>query len=274
MNKVIAVVNQKGGVGKTTTAVNLSASVARCLSQTYASAPRVLLVDLDPQGNATMGSGVNKSNDSGISEALLRQLPVTQTLHTGSGGYDVLPSNARLTEAELSLLSDPQRHQRLKELLSSLGDTYAYTFIDCPPTLNLLTINALVAADSVMIPMQCEYFALEGIASLMQTMDEIKRSANPELFIEGIVRTMFDGRNRLADEVSRQLYDYFGTLVYDTLIPRNVRLAEAPSHGVPVLHYDPHCMGAEQYLALAQEFLKKQIGVASSSTVAPEHQMA
>lgn len=250
--KVIAVVNQKGGVGKTTTAVNLAASIA-------ATKRRVLLVDLDPQGNATMGSGVDKGQlKVSVNEVLLGELPAVQALRQTAAHYDILPANAALTVAEVRLLKQEQgREHALSRGLHPLMLNYDFVLIDCPPSLNMLTVNALVAAQSILIPMQCEYYALEGLTALLGTLEQLRRTANPGLEIEGLLRTMYDGRNRLTQEVSAQLIDHFGDKVYHTVIPRNVRLAEAPSHGTPVLLYDRQSQGAAAYLALAGEMLRR-----------------
>ena len=252
MSKVIAVANQKGGVGKTTTCVNLAASLA-------AIHQHVLLIDLDPQGNATMGSGINKSQLVGsANEVLLTDMEINTAILVSSGGYEVLPANSDLTAAEVGLLQMTRREQRLLQALNKIRGKYDYILIDCPPSLNMLTVNALIAADSVLIPMQCEYFALEGLTGLAKTIDELHNSANPKLHIEGLLRTMFDGRNCLANEVSDQLINHFGDKVYKTVIPRNVRLAEAPSHGLPALVYDKNSPGAMAYLALAKEIVGRR----------------
>lgn len=249
MTRIIAIANQKGGVGKTTTAVNLSASL-NTLGQ------RVLLIDLDPQGNATMGSGVNKHElEATINEVLLGEAAINETIITQSpAGYDLLPSNSDLTVAEISLLHKDERELILQQLLVQVKDNYDFIVLDCPPSLNMLTINALVAADSVLIPMQCEYFALEGLSGLLDTIENV-RQINPELRIDGLLRTLYDGRNSLAKQVAEQLLTHFKDQVYHTIIPRNIRLAEAPSHGQPVLLYDRYSAGATAYLALAQEIL-------------------
>jgi len=245
---VLAVANQKGGVGKTTTCVNLAASLA-------ATQRRVLLVDLDPQANATMGSGVDKNSlERTICDVLLDDLPAADVLQTPpEGGFTILPSNQDLTAAEIELAQRPDREFRLRRALEPLLDRFDYVLIDCPPALNMLTVNALTATDYVLIPMQCEYFALEGLSALVGTIDKIRATANPKLEMHGILRTMFDPRNNLANEVSAQLIAHFGERVYRTVIPRNVRLAEAPSFGRPVLFHDKYSRGALAYLALAGE---------------------
>lgn len=253
MARVIAVANQKGGVGKTTTSVNLAASLTK-------SGCRILLIDLDPQGNATMGSGVNKASLARSSfDVLMGEHPaaecVTAVEHSE---YDLLPSNADLTGAEVGLLDELGRELRLRQAIAPLGERYEYIIIDCPPSLNMLTVNALCAADSVLIPMQCEYYALEGLSALLDTIEKIRKVLNAKLRVEGLLRTMFDPRNNLSNQVSAQLVKHFGDKVYSTIIPRNVRLAEAPSHGLPALLYDKNSSGALAYLALASEVLVRE----------------
>jgi chromosome partitioning protein len=253
MKRVIAVTNQKGGVGKTTTAVNLTASLA-------ATKRRVLLIDIDPQGNATMGCGVDKSQLTRSScEVLLGECDVASALvPVAEAGFTLLPANADLTAAEVRLLTMVAgRETRLRNALKPVLDSFDVVIIDCPPTLNMLTVNALVAADSILIPMQCEYYALEGLSALLSTMEQIKAAVNPELEIEGLLRTMFDPRNNLSNEVSAQLIMHFGDKVFRTIIPRNVRLAEAPSFGKPVLLHDKDSRGALAYLALAGEMIRR-----------------
>ena len=250
MVRILAVTNQKGGVGKTTTTVNLAASLAE-------SKQRVLLVDLDPQGNATMGSGIEKRDlQSSVYDVLLGNKTVAQARKAaGVGGYDVLPANRELAGAEVELVDMPKREMRLQESLQAVINEYDYVLIDCPPALNLLTLNGLCAAKTVMIPMQCEYYALEGLSDLVNTIRKVRANLNPVLEIEGLLRTMFDPRNALAQQVSAQLEAHFGDKVYRTVIPRNIRLAEAPSYGVPALYHDRTSKGTQAYLALAGEML-------------------
>ncbi|MGI9333841.1 MAG: ParA family protein [Gammaproteobacteria bacterium] len=252
MGKVIAVANQKGGVGKTTTSLNLGASLS-------AAKRRVLLVDLDPQGNTTMGSGVEKNTlEHSIYDVLMGEATVEQvTVNVEHSNYGLVPSNSDLTGAEIALLEELARELRLRAALEPVRGKYDYLIVDCPPSLNMLTINALVAADSVLIPMQCEYYALEGLSGLVDTVEKIRSILNPELRIEGLLRTMYDARNNLSSQVSQQLLQHFGNKVYSTVIPRNVRLAEAPSHGLPALLYDRNSSGALAYLALAGELLRR-----------------
>ncbi len=252
MAKVIAIANQKGGVGKTTTAVNLAASLAT-------NHQSVLLIDLDPQGNATMGCGVDKNAlVYSANDVLLRDCLASQACLNILNGLHLIPANADLTVAEVSLMEQTERETCLHKAIQPLQNNYQYIFIDCPPTLNTLTLNALVAADSVLIPMQCEYYALEGLAALLTTVEQIQKSVNPRLQLEGVLRTMYDARNRLCSDVSKQLLEHFGDKVYRTVIPRNVRLAEAPSHGLPALQYDRTSIGATAYLVLASELINQQ----------------
>ncbi len=253
--QILAVANQKGGVGKTTTTVNLAASLA-------SKGKRVLVIDLDPQGNATTGSCIDKARlEEGVYQVVLGDTDIkTAVVRSGDGSYDVLGANRALAGAEIELVQEIAREIRLKNALQTVENDYDFVLIDCPPSLTLLTLNGLVAANGVIVPMLCEYYALEGISDLIATVRKIRQAINPRLDITGIVRTLYDSRSRLVVEVSEQLFQHFGNLVFQTVIPRNVRLAEAPSHGMPALAYDANAKGTKAYLALAEELLERTKG--------------
>lgn len=271
MARTIAVANQKGGVGKTTTCVNLASALA---DMNY----RTLLIDLDPQGNASVGCGIDaRALEISALDVLQAECDIPDAMvRIEKLSLDVLPSNSDLTAAEISLLQVDEREYRLKEAIEKIAHQYAWIIIDCPPSLNLLTLNALTAANSVLIPMQCEYFALEGLSALIETISRVAGSVNTGLHVEGLLRTMYDPRNSLTNDVSAQLQEHFGDRLYRTVIPRNVRLAEAPSFGVPAIQYDPKSRGAQAYLALAGEVIRRQSGsvpaVGEDAQIEPEHQ--
>ena len=260
MTRVLAIANQKGGVGKTTTSVNLAASLA-------ATQRRVLLVDIDPQGNATMGCGIDKMHLSrSTCDVLLHEASAADSIvSAGDSGFAILPGNEDLTLAEVQLLQEIGRELRLRNALRPVLGMYDFVLIDCPPSINMLTVNALTAAHGVLIPMQCEYYALEGLTALLNTIEQVRETVNPELEVYGLLRTMFDPRNNLSTAVSAQLHEHFGDKVYRTIIPRNVRLAEAPSFGMPVLMHDRHSRGALAYLALAGEIIRREEMLAATA---------
>jgi chromosome partitioning protein len=249
MAKTIAIVNQKGGVGKTTSCINLAASLSLFKQRT-------LLIDLDPQANATTGSLFQKEiATANIAQVLLGETPIEESLVTTPADYTLIPGSSELTQTEIQLLQKEQREYTLKKVLAPLIASYDYILLDCPPSLNILTVNALVAANAVIIPVQCEYFALEGLSNLMNTLQSIRSTVNPDLQIHGILRSLFDSRNSLAKQVAEELFMHFKDKLYTTIIPRNIRLAEAPSHGQPALLYDPQSSGSQAYIRLAQEIL-------------------
>ena len=252
MPRIFCIANQKGGVGKTTTTVNLAAGLARI-------GQRVLVVDLDPQGNASMGSGVDKRTlELSVYDVLLEQAGIAEARRRSEqGGYDVLAANRELAGAEVELIELDQREYRLRDALRDEETAYDFVLIDCPPALNMLTVNGLVAADSVLIPMQCEYYALEGLSDLVETLRKVRHHLNSRLEIEGLLRTMYNGQSTLTQQVSNELESHFGSKVYKTIVPRNVRLAEAPSYGKPVIAFDKNSKGAQAYSALAQEILER-----------------
>jgi len=263
VTRIIAIANQKGGVGKTTTTVNVAAAVAQA-------GKRVLLVDLDPQGNATMGSGVDKRALEHTVYHVLLGLSTVEVVRkrSESGNYDVLPANRELAGAEVEMVELEHRETRLKSALAHVAHEYDFIMLDCPPALNLLTVNGLVAADAVLIPMQCEYYALEGLSDLINTIKKVRQHLNPQLEIEGLLRTMFDPRNTLSQQVSDQLEQHFGAKVYGTIIPRNVRLAEAPSYGAPAVNFDAGCKGSQAYLALTGEILGRAAAAPQAAAAA------
>lgn len=251
MAKIFAVFNQKGGVGKTTTTINLCAGVARF-------SKRVLLLDMDPQGNATSGLGLEREEHKTFYDVVAENVPLEETLVNLDKGFDILPANANLVGLEVLLAQQDLWETKLKDSLSDVAESYDYAIIDCPPSLGFLSLMALVAAEGVIIPIQCEYYALEGVSQLFKTVELVRESYNPELRIEGVVMTMFDSRNNLANQVVEEVAGFFEDKLYKTLIPRNVRLAEAPSFGKSIFHYDKQSKGAKAYQNLAQEFLRRQ----------------
>lgn len=256
--KIIAIANQKGGVGKTTTAINLATALA-------AVGERVLLIDMDPQGNASTGLGVER-NDRGITsyDVLVEQLPLRTAIRaTAVPGLSIVPASMDLLGVELEIANEPDRVFRLRKSVATLGSEFTYVLLDCPPSLNLLTLNTMAAADAVLVPLQCEFFALEGLSQLLSTVEKVRETINPDLRIQGIVLTMFDGRNNLASQVVEDVRATLGTQVYETLIPRNVRVSEAPSYGKPAILYDLKCAGSQAYLKLASEVIRRERMIAA-----------
>jgi chromosome partitioning protein len=258
--RVLAIANQKGGVGKTTTAVNLATAMA-------AIKKRVLLIDLDPQGNASTGLGVNnRARRNGIYSVLVESASLDEMLTPSMVPYlDIVPAAVSLSGAELELVDAERREHRLRQAVQAMTRTYDFIMIDCPPALGLLTLNAMVAADGVLVPLQCEYYALEGLSYLVKTIERVRKVFNPRLALQGIVLTMYDNRNRLSDQVASDVRGHFGAAVYDTVIPRNVRISEAPSHGKPVILYDTRCIGSRAYVSLAREVLKRETALRATA---------
>ncbi len=252
-SRILAIANQKGGVGKTTTTINLATALA-------AIGEKVLIVDIDPQGNASTGLGIPRDErENSVYDVLISDLPIDQAIFSSAiPNLDVVPSTADLTGAELELIDLDHRSHRLANALKTIEGVYDYILFDCPPSLNLLTLNAFVAAQAVIVPLQCEFFALEGLSMLIRTIERVRSSLNPGLEIQGVVLTMFDKRNKLSDQVAQDVREYLGKTVYDTVIPRNVRVSEAPSHGKPVLIYDHRCAGSQAYIKLASEVIKRE----------------